>query len=62
MELSKESFSYIKQYTENVYHLSKKTIKEKEEWESAERLARLFRDNIWKLHGLLKSIVSDKRL
>jgi len=25
-------------------------------------LARLFRDNIWKLHGLLKSIVSDRGL
>ena len=25
-------------------------------------LARLFKDNIWKLHGLLKSIVSDKGL
>ena len=32
MELSKELFSYIKQYTGNVYNLSKKTIKEKEEW------------------------------
>ena len=27
---------------------------------SAEGLARLFRDNIWKLHGLLESIVSDR--
>ena len=27
---------------------------------SAKGLARLFRDNVWKLHGLLKSIVSDK--
>jgi len=27
---------------------------------SAERLARLFRDNVWKLHGLLESIVSDR--
>ena len=26
---------------------------------SVEELARLFRDNIWKLHGLLESIVSD---
>ena len=29
---------------------------------SAEGLARLFRDNIWKLHGLLESIVSDRGL
>jgi len=27
---------------------------------SAEGLARLFRDNIWKLHGLPDSIISDK--
>jgi len=27
---------------------------------SAEGLARLFRDNVWKLHGLLKSVVSDR--
>ena len=27
---------------------------------SAEGLARLFRDNIWKLHGLLESIMSDR--
>jgi len=27
---------------------------------SAKRLARLFQDNIWKLHGLLESMVSDK--
>ena len=27
---------------------------------SAEELARLFRDNVWKLHGLPESIVSDK--
>ena len=27
---------------------------------SAEGLARLFRDNIWKLHGLPKSIISDR--
>jgi len=26
----------------------------------AEGLARLFRDNIWKLHGLPKSIISDR--
>ena len=26
----------------------------------AERLTRLFRDNIWKLHGLPKSVVSDR--
>jgi len=28
---------------------------------SAEGLARLFRDNIWKLHGLPESVVSDRR-
>ena len=27
---------------------------------SAEELTRLFRDNVWKLHGLPKSVVSDK--
>ena len=27
---------------------------------TAEGLARLFRDNMWKLHGLPKSVVSDK--
>ena len=27
---------------------------------SAEGLARLFRDNIWKLHGLSKSIILDR--
>jgi len=27
---------------------------------SAEGLARLFRDNVWKLHGLLESIISDQ--
>jgi len=27
---------------------------------SAEGLARLFKDNIWKLHGLPESIVSDR--
>jgi len=25
-----------------------------------EGLARLFRDNVWKLHGLLESIISDR--
>jgi len=28
---------------------------------SAEELARLFRDNIWKLHRLLKSIILDRK-
>ena len=28
---------------------------------SVEELVRLFRDNMWKLHGLLKSMVSDRR-
>jgi len=27
----------------------------------AEGLARLFRDNMWKLHGLLESVISDRR-
>ena len=27
----------------------------------AERLARLFRDNVWKLHRLLESVISDKK-
>ena len=27
---------------------------------SAEELARLFRNNVWKLHGLLESVVSDR--
>ena len=26
----------------------------------AEGLAKLFRDNIWKVHGLLKSVISDR--
>ena len=26
----------------------------------AEELARLFRDNIWKLHGLSESVISDR--
>ena len=29
---------------------------------SAKGLARLFRDNMWKLHGLPKSIISDRGL
>jgi len=29
---------------------------------SAEELARLFQDNIWKLHRLLESVVSDRGL
>jgi len=29
---------------------------------TAEVLARLFRDNIWKIHGLPKSVVSDRVL
>jgi len=29
---------------------------------SAEELARLFRDNVWKLYGLPESIVSDRGL
>ena len=28
---------------------------------SVEELARLFRNNVWKLHGLPESIVSDRR-
>ena len=28
---------------------------------TAEGLARLFRDNVWRLHGLLESVVLDKR-
>jgi len=27
---------------------------------SAERLAQLFRNNVWKLHGLLESVISDR--
>ena len=29
---------------------------------TAEGLARLFRDNVWRLHGLLESVVSDRGL
>ena len=32
------------------------------ERKTAEGLARLFRDNVWRLYGLLKSVVSDKGL
>jgi len=32
------------------------TIKEK----FVERLAQLFRDNVWKLHGLSESVISDR--
>jgi len=28
---------------------------------SAKGLARLFRDNVWKLHGLLESIILDRK-
>ena len=28
----------------------------------AEGLARLFRDNVWRLHGLSESVVSDRGL
>jgi len=35
---------------------------QKAEGTSTEGLARLFRDNMWKLHGLPKSIMSDKGL
>ena len=28
---------------------------------SVEGLTRLFRNNVWKLHGLLESVVSDRR-
>jgi len=36
-------------------------IKTKEET-SAEGLAKLFRDNVWKLHGLPESVISNRRL
>ena len=29
---------------------------------TAEGLARLFRDYVWKLHGLLESVISDRGL
>ena len=32
------------------------------ERKTAEGLARLFRDNVWRLYGLLESVVSDKGL
>ena len=28
---------------------------------SVEDLVKLFRDNVWKLHGLLESVVSDRK-
>ena len=44
------------------YRLSKMTyFVATTEGTSAEGLAKLFRDNVWKLHGLLESVVSDKR-
>jgi len=29
---------------------------------SVEELARLFRDNVWELHGLLESVISNRNL
>jgi len=29
---------------------------------SAEGLAKLFQDHVWKLHGLLESIISDRKV
>ena len=39
-------------------HIFVATVKET----SVEGLARLLRDNVWKLHGLLESIISDRKL
>jgi len=45
----------VNKLTKMVYFISttEKTL--------VERLARLFRDNIWKLYRLFKSIISDRR-
>ena len=43
-------------------HLTVNFIMATTEETSVEGLARLFRDNIWKLYGLLKSIVLDREL
>jgi len=45
----------VNRLTKMIYFIS--TMKKT----SAEGLAWLFRDNIWKLHGLPKSIISDQR-
>ena len=44
----------VDQLTKMVYFISTT------EKTSAEGLARLFRDNVWKLHGLLESVISDR--
>ena len=46
----------VDQLTKMVYFIptTEKTL--------AEGLARLFRDNMWKLHGLSESIISDRGL
>ena len=45
----------VDQLTKMVYFIptTEKTL--------AEGLARLFRDNVWKLYGLLESVISDRR-